>query len=134
MSDDGAKRSHPPTVFNHVRHHARHSNEALMASVLTVIVFIGIFTAIYASVDRSHFKFTGDPLDPLLYSVMMTSGVTFGGFEPTTTFAKCILMVHLILSCVGAALIVSALVATIPQRFRPENLIVAGRTPRRSIK
>lgn len=115
-----------PTILNHVRHHARHSNEALFASLLTVTFFTGIFAAVYASLDRAHFKFTGDALDPLLFSVMMTSGVTFGDFEPTTALAKCILMVHLILSCVGAALIVSALVATIPPRFRPTNLVVGG--------
>lgn len=89
-----------------------------MASVITVSIFTGMFAAVYASVDRAHFNFTGDPLDPLMYAVMLTSGVTFGGFEPTTSLAKYIVIVHLILSCVGAALIVSALIATIPPRFR----------------
>jgi hypothetical protein len=92
---------------------------ALSATAMALILFICVFALIYAALGSAHFRFPGDTVDPLLFSVMMTSGTNFGEYEPTTPTGKAIVMVQLVLSSIGAVLIVSAVIAHMPPRLRP---------------
>jgi hypothetical protein len=92
---------------------------ALSATTMALMLFICVFALIYALLGKAHFRFPGDPIDPLLFSIMMTSGTNFGDYEPTTPVGKAIVMVHLVLSSIGAVLIVSAVIAHMPPRLRP---------------
>jgi hypothetical protein len=91
----------------------------LPATALALALFIGVFALAYALMGKAHFRFSGDTIDPLLFSVMMTSGTNFGDYEPETPAGKAVVILQLILSSIGAVLIVSAVIASMPPRLRP---------------
>jgi hypothetical protein len=92
---------------------------ALSATAIALVLFIGVFALIYAMLGKAHFRFSDDTIDPLLFSVMMTAGTNFGDYEPDTSIGKAIVIVQLVLSSIGAVLIVSAVVAYMPPGLRP---------------
>lgn len=92
---------------------------ALSATTMALMLFICLFALIYSLLGKAHFRFPGDSIDPLLFSVMMTSGTNFGDYEPTTTTGKAVVIVQLVLSSIGAVLIVSAVIAHMPPGLRP---------------
>lgn len=91
----------------------------LKGTAIEVVLFIGVFALVYAYLGKAHFTFSDDPIDPVLFSAMMTSGGHFGASVPSTPLGKAVVLVHLLMTSIGAVLIVAAIIAKMPPRLRP---------------